>query len=62
MYLGFYLVTLASLLSVPHPVNIGAGLFGIYVHHRIILAEERFLLRVCGRSYERYTAPVRRYL
>jgi hypothetical protein len=43
MYLGFYLVTLASLLSVPHSVNIGCGLVGIYVHHLIVLAEERFM-------------------
>jgi protein-S-isoprenylcysteine O-methyltransferase Ste14 len=62
MYLGFYLATLASLVSVPHPVNIGCGLVGIYVHHRIVLAEEHFLLKEHGASYEAYRRRVRRYL
>ena len=62
MYLGFYLVTLASLVSVPHPVNIGCGLVGVYVHHRIVLAEERSLLKEYGASYEAYSRRVRRYL
>jgi protein-S-isoprenylcysteine O-methyltransferase Ste14 len=62
MYLGFYLVTLAALVSVPHPVNIGCGLVGVYVHHRIVLAEERFLLQVYGASYEAYQRRVRRYI
>jgi protein-S-isoprenylcysteine O-methyltransferase Ste14 len=62
MYLGFYLVTLASLVSVPHPVNIGCGLVGVYVHHRIVLAEERFLLGAHGTLYEAYRHRVRRYL
>ena len=62
MYLGFYLVTLASLLSVPHPVNIGCGLVGVYVHHRVVLAEERFLKKKHGASYESYRCRVRRYL
>lgn len=62
MYLGFYLVTLASLVSVPHPVNIGCGLVGVYVHHRIVLVEERFLLKEYGASYEAYSRRVKRYL
>ncbi|MBN1888674.1 MAG: hypothetical protein JW850_11825 [Thermoflexales bacterium] len=62
MYLGFYLVTLASMVSVPHPVNIGCGLVGIVVHHRIVLAEEDFLLRQHGVSYEAYRRSVRRYI
>ena len=62
MYLGFYLVTLASLVSVPHPVSIGCGLIGICVHHRIVLAEERFLQKKHGASYEIYRRSVRRYL
>jgi protein-S-isoprenylcysteine O-methyltransferase Ste14 len=62
MYLGFYLITLASLLSVPNPVNVCAGLFGVFVHHRIVLAEERFLLREYGPAYEAYVKTVRRYI
>jgi protein-S-isoprenylcysteine O-methyltransferase Ste14 len=62
MYLGFYLVTLASLVSVPHPVNIGCGLMGAYVHHWIVLAEERFLQNKHGAFYEAYRRRVRRYI
>jgi protein-S-isoprenylcysteine O-methyltransferase Ste14 len=62
MYLGFYLITLASLLSVPNPVNVCAGLFGIFVHHRIVLAEERFLSAEYGSEYEAYAKKVRRYI
>jgi protein-S-isoprenylcysteine O-methyltransferase Ste14 len=62
MYLGFYLITLASLLSVPNPVNVCAGSFGIFVHHWIVLAEERFLQKKHGASYEAYRRRVRRYI
>jgi protein-S-isoprenylcysteine O-methyltransferase Ste14 len=62
MYLGFYLVTLASLLPVPHPINIGCALVGVYVHHRVVLAEERFLQKKHGASYEAYKRKVRRYI
>lgn len=62
MYLGFYLVTLASLVSVPNPLSIGCGLIGVYVHHRIVLAEERFLQKRHGASYEAYKRRVRRYI
>jgi protein-S-isoprenylcysteine O-methyltransferase Ste14 len=62
MYLGFYLVTLASLVSVPHPVNVCCGLLGVYVHHLIVLAEERFLQKKHGASYDAYRRRVRRYI
>lgn len=62
MYPGFYLVMLASLVSVPHLANIGCGMVGVYVHHRVVLAEERFLLKEHGASYEAYSRRVRRYI
>jgi protein-S-isoprenylcysteine O-methyltransferase Ste14 len=62
MYLGFYLITIASLISVPNPINVCSGLVGIRLHHRIVLAEERFLLSEYGTSYKAYMERVRRYL
>lgn len=62
MYLGFYLVTLASLVSVPLPVNVCLGLVGVYVHHRIVPAEERFLPKEHGASYEAHRRRVGRYI
>lgn len=62
MYLGFYLITLASLLAVLHPANVCAGLLGTFLHHRVVLAEERFLRNKHGASYETYKREVRRYI
>ncbi|MBN2085741.1 MAG: isoprenylcysteine carboxylmethyltransferase family protein [Anaerolineales bacterium] len=62
MYLGFYLITLASWMAVPHTLNIACGLAGIYVHHRIVLAEERFLSEKHGAPFDAYRQKVGRYL
>jgi len=62
MYLGFYLVTLASLVAVPHWINIGCGLLGMYIHHRIALVEEQVLLEQYTDAYEDYKRRVRRYI
>jgi len=62
MFTGFYLVTLASMLAVPHLVNICCGIVTTAIHHRIVLAEERSLLEQYGADYEAYKHKVRRYL
>ena len=62
MYLGFYLVTLAAMLVMPHGATIVLGLVGIYLHHRVVLAEERFLAQMYGDEYVAYTRRVRRYM
>ena len=38
------------------------GLAAVGVHHRIVLAEEKFLLERFGRAYCDYAARTRRYL
>lgn len=62
MYLGFFLVCLASILAVPHIANILCGLAGIYVHHLMALSEETSLKNLHGKEYEKYRQSVRRYL
>ena len=62
MYLGFYLVTLASMVAIPHVVNILCGLAGVYTHHQITMAEERFLLTQHGATYAEYMRKTRRYI
>ncbi len=62
MYVGFFLVTLASWVFSPHPVNLACGLVGIVVHHFVVLTEERFLSEKYGAAYETYKREVRRYL
>lgn len=62
VYLGVYTLCLASCCVALHPVNILLAAFTIGVHHRIVLAEERFLDGRFGEQWRRYRAQVRRYL
>jgi protein-S-isoprenylcysteine O-methyltransferase Ste14 len=62
LYLGFYLIGFASCLYVPAAINLFLVVVAIAVHHRVVLAEERFLHRQFGEAYDQYTVRVRRYL
>lgn len=62
LYLGFYLIGFASCLYVPAAINLILVVIAIAVHHRVILAEERFLHRKFGEAYDQYTGRVHRYL
>jgi|APIni6443716594_1056825.scaffolds.fasta_scaffold292999_1 protein-S-isoprenylcysteine O-methyltransferase Ste14 len=62
LYLGFFMIIVASWLSVPNPFNIGAGGIAIVIHHVIILKEERFLIAKNGSEYLAYMRKTGRYL
>jgi protein-S-isoprenylcysteine O-methyltransferase Ste14 len=62
MYLGVYATILASVLYTMNPVFLFLGISVVSVHHKIVLAEERHLLKVFGGEYENYCGRVRRYL
>jgi len=62
MYLGVYTTLLASVLYTLNPIVLLAGVFVVAVHHRIVLAEERYLLNAFGQEYADYCRRVRRYL
>ena len=62
MYVSLFLIALASVLYYPHPVNILAGITGVFIHHKIILAEEKFLEKRFGTEWENYRNKVDRYL
>ncbi len=62
LYLGFFMILVASWVSVPNPVNIGAGGIAIVIHHMIILKEERFLIARNGGEYLAYMKKTGRYL
>ena len=62
LYLGFYLIGFASCLSVPVVINLVLVAIAIAVHHRVTLAEERFLHQQFGEAYDQYAARVHRYL
>jgi protein-S-isoprenylcysteine O-methyltransferase Ste14 len=62
LYLGFFLITAASMIRVPNPINIVCGIVGIFIHHKIVVAEEEYLIKTQGDIYAAYMKQVRRYL
>ncbi len=62
IYLSVYMLCIGSCLYFPEPGNIAVAAYAIYFHHRIILAEEKFLEERFGEAWRNYTKKVRRYL
>jgi protein-S-isoprenylcysteine O-methyltransferase Ste14 len=62
LYLGFYLIAMASCLYVPYWANVLFASVALLIHHQITLAEEHFLRQQFGQPYDLYTRQVRRYL
>ncbi|MDQ5986586.1 MAG: hypothetical protein CSYNP_02316 [Syntrophus sp. SKADARSKE-3] len=62
IYLGMFLMCVGSSAYVIHPINILCAFLFIVIHHRIILAEERFLALRFGEAWTDYRHKVRRYL
>jgi protein-S-isoprenylcysteine O-methyltransferase Ste14 len=62
MYLGMYATLLASVLYTLNPILFLVGIFTAVIHHRVVLAEEQYLLRAFSKEYENYCTRVRRYL
>jgi protein-S-isoprenylcysteine O-methyltransferase Ste14 len=61
MYAGIDATIVAAVLYTGNPAILAAGAFVVAVHHRIIVAEERWLLHAFGGEYERYHDRVGRY-
>ncbi|MBU4267606.1 MAG: isoprenylcysteine carboxylmethyltransferase family protein [Acidobacteria bacterium] len=61
MYLGFYLLNLASVLYFPHPLNLALGVVGVAIHHLIVLGEESFMAATFGAEWDEYRKKVGRY-
>lgn len=61
MYLGFYLLNLASVLYFPHPLNLALGVVGVAIHHLIVLGEESFMAGTFGDEWDEYRKKVGRY-
>ena len=62
VYVGAALMCLASCLYVPHWFTVGCTVLAAALHHRIVLAEERFLAQRFGAAWDEYRSRVRRYL
>jgi protein-S-isoprenylcysteine O-methyltransferase Ste14 len=62
MYLGFDMLTLASMLYTLNIFIVILGLYSIIIYHFIIIGEEKFLRERFGKSYSDYFKKVRRYM
>jgi protein-S-isoprenylcysteine O-methyltransferase Ste14 len=62
MYAGIDVTMIAAVLYTGNPALLAVGAFVIAVQHRIILAEERWLLATFGGDYEHYRERVGRYV
>ncbi|HBX50826.1 MAG: hypothetical protein A2275_14215 [Bacteroidetes bacterium RIFOXYA12_FULL_35_11] len=61
MYLGLFAIVTASCIFTPHVINFICAIFVIYVHHTIILAEEKFLKNRFQKDWDKYKKEVHRY-
>jgi len=62
MYLGAYVICLASCLYFPAIITVVLALLGMTIHHMIIIGEEEFLEKRFGEEYLTYKKKVRRYI
>jgi len=62
MLLGLYLMALGSAVYVQNPVNWMLVIIALFVHHKIILAEEVFMESRFGEQWIGYRNKVRRYI
>lgn len=62
MYLGFNLLTIASILYVINIISLILGVYSIITYHFIVLGEEKFLEERFGDAYVSYKQTVRRYI
>ena len=62
LYLSVFLIAIASCLYFPDLINITFTIYGIIIHHLIIIQEEKHLTIQYGSEYETYRKKVRRYL
>jgi len=61
LYVSLFCLFGASVIYAFSWLNLSAAALGVFLHHRIVLAEEKFL-RVRFKEFEAYARKVRRYL
>ena len=62
MYVGFDLITIASIVFTLHWLVIILGIYSLITYHLIIKGEEAFMIKRFSSEYEKYQLKVRRYL
>jgi protein-S-isoprenylcysteine O-methyltransferase Ste14 len=62
LYLGVHFIAIASCFYFPDLINVSFTIYGIFMHHKIIKEEERFLAERFGKDWLVYCTKVSRYL
>jgi protein-S-isoprenylcysteine O-methyltransferase Ste14 len=62
MYVGFNLLTLASMIYQLNLIILFLGIYSISVYHLIILGEEKYMEKQYKEEYRDYRKKVRRYI
>ncbi|HOI26382.1 MAG TPA: isoprenylcysteine carboxylmethyltransferase family protein [Paludibacteraceae bacterium] len=62
MYVGFNLITIASMIYACHWIVFALGIYSLITYHLIIKGEEAFMVKRFGEEYKNYQLKVRRYL
>ena len=62
IYIGLNMLTLSAILFLDSFIVLLLGIYSVYIHHLIILAEEKFLQHRFNGAYYVYKKRVRRYL
>ncbi len=62
LYLGMSLISCASCIYFLDLINVSFTIYGMYMHHKIILQEEAYLENQYGNEWLIYRARVSRYL
>jgi protein-S-isoprenylcysteine O-methyltransferase Ste14 len=61
-YLGFICILFSSCIFSPNLINIIAFIGAWFIHHIIMIREERFLTSQYGEEYKQYAKKVKRYI
>jgi protein-S-isoprenylcysteine O-methyltransferase Ste14 len=62
MYLGVFTTLAAVVVNTLNPLLFFVAIYIIAVHHKIVLAEEEYLMIKFGEQYQTYFSQVRRYI
>ena len=61
-YLGFLFILFSSCLLAPHLINIFSFIGAWFIHHFIMIKEEKYLTSQYGDEYRQYAKNVNRYI
>ena len=62
MYIGFDLLCIASVVYSINIINLMLCLIAMIIHHKIILAEEKYLKNILKKEWDIYCNQTRRYI